>query len=76
MNSLFWFLIRRAKISVNFSLNKKGKEKGELPRLKCLHNGIILIVNCFQNLYDKNRNLIYSNKCFAVKIIVFNFRGK
>lgn len=23
------------------------KKKGELPRLKCFHNGIILIVNCF-----------------------------
>ncbi len=26
----------------------KGKKKGELPRLKCFHNGIILIVNCFK----------------------------
>ncbi|WP_255075776.1 hypothetical protein [Lacihabitans sp. CCS-44] len=24
------------------------KEKGELPRLKCFHNGIILIVICFR----------------------------
>jgi len=24
------------------------KRKGELPRLKCFHNGIILIVICFQ----------------------------
>jgi hypothetical protein len=23
-------------------------EKGELPRLECLHNGIILIVICYQ----------------------------
>ena len=26
----------------------KGIKKGELPRLKCFHNGIILIVICFQ----------------------------
>ena len=24
-------------------------KKGELPRLECFHNGIILIVICFQN---------------------------
>lgn len=25
-------------------------KKGELPRLECFHNGIILIVNCFSKL--------------------------
>jgi len=35
---------------------KKGKrvidiKKGELPRLKCFHNGIILIVNSFHCKY-------------------------
>jgi len=30
------------------NIKKADKEKGELPRLKCFHNGIILIVNCFE----------------------------
>ncbi len=33
--------------------SKKGKKEGELPRLECLHNGIILIVNCFQDKVNK-----------------------
>jgi hypothetical protein len=31
--------------SIIYSITNK---KGELPRLKCFHNGIILIVNCFK----------------------------
>ena len=31
--------------SIIYSIPNK---KGELPRLKCFHNGIILIVNCFK----------------------------
>ena len=30
-------------------------------RLKCFHNGIILIVNCFKNLYCKD-SVKYLNK--------------
>ena len=26
----------------------EGHKKSELPRFKCFHNGIILIVNCFR----------------------------
>jgi hypothetical protein len=30
-----------------FEVKKTGHKKSELPRLKCFHNGIILIVICF-----------------------------
>jgi hypothetical protein len=48
-----------------YDLFRKAKrdiiKKGELPRLKCFHNGIILIVICFQskcinNYYKLNKS--------------------
>ncbi|GEM_PF-3337973 len=47
---------RPADRSLCYAIDVKGTEtgelgllnkKGELPRLECFHNGIILIVNCF-----------------------------
>jgi hypothetical protein len=36
--------------SRKFTFNEKliTKKEGESPRLKCFHNGIILIVNCLR----------------------------
>jgi hypothetical protein len=40
-------------------------KKGELPRLKCFHNGIILIVICFQYqmylIISTIHNTLYNN---------------
>ena len=53
-------MVKRQNIIDGNNGNKKdvrtrlwNNKKGELPRLKCFHNGIILIVICV-NLYDKD----------------------
>jgi hypothetical protein len=35
-------------MNTSVAVGRFKKEKGELPRLKCFHNGIILIVICFK----------------------------
>ncbi len=48
---------------------KKGKKKSESPRFECFHNGIILIVICFQvlQIYSKFLNILIHNKLLYSK---------
>jgi len=53
---------------------KKGfKKEGELPRLKCFHNGIILIVICFQVKGMINFNIQHTGNRNELKINEFKF---
>ena len=40
-------------------------KKGELPRLECFHNGIILIVNCLK--FVVQIYIIFNKKLFFIK---------
>ena len=42
---------------VSYFCSVELKTKGELPRPKCFHNGIILIVNCFKSEAKIERNI-------------------
>ena len=49
------------------------KDETQAPRLKCFHNGMILIVNCFRftQIYDNNvrlQNFFIYLHCCPVKV--------
>jgi CRISPR-associated endonuclease Csn1 len=50
-------------------------KKGELPRLECFHNGIILIVICFRNKYKTNFRIPDTGNRKLKKNIIFIFKN-